>query len=307
MALDLPYPTPDPAHTLATMSQWEAFFLGITGVIPGVGGLFAASMNSGARTVTIQSGATLIRGFYMSGSSATTFNVPAASAGNRVDRLVLRLDRTQTTAGAWITPVIIQGTSGSTTPPAVQTSLTNQWDQTICRWSTNSDGTLSGLVDERYMVGAKLAQFPSTARPPASFPGLGVESDTGRLMRADGTAWSVMAGSTAWITFPYASGYTSAGSSPGYGLVYIAGSTRLKLRGHIQKTSGASFSLVNGVKLGTLPSGYRPAATRYAAIATQYTTQAAARVEIDTNGAVIAQGPQTVDWVSLDGVEVDLA
>jgi hypothetical protein len=164
---------------------------------------------------------------------------------------------------------------------------------------------LSSLVDERYFLGAPTMRFMSGSRPPA-IPGLGIESDTGRIMQADGTSWSVFFSDSGWKNWPFPSGWKTAGSNPGYKLVTLGGDSYLKLRGHFQKNSGSSFSLVGGVLIGTLPVGYRPSVTRILPIATQYTSQAAARVEVDTDGTVTAQGPQSVAWVSLDGVRVDM-
>ena len=193
MALDNAYPTA--ATALTTMTQWEAFFVGMgvgTGIVAGLNGELAPSINSGARTVSIGTGAAVERGFYVNNAATTTLNVPAQSAGNRVDRLVLRLDRTAVTAAAWVTAVIIQGTSGSTTPPAVQATTNASWDLTVCRWTTNSNGTLSGLVDERYFLGGGYTEFSSTARPSASPPRIGRERDTGRLLVANGSTWTAV-------------------------------------------------------------------------------------------------------------------
>lgn len=191
MALDLPYPTPD--TLLSTMAQWEGFYIGMggaSGITPGIGSEFAPSLDSAGRNAVIGSGAALLRGFRVSGSSSTGTAIPAASSQNRIDRLVLRLNRAATTAADWIKPVVIPGSpSASPQPPAVSQSATGLWDLTIARWTSASTGALSGLVDERYLMAGSPLSFSSKARPSASPRRLGIESDTGLPAWSDGSIW----------------------------------------------------------------------------------------------------------------------
>ena len=203
MAYSEPMPTPD-GNTVSTMPEWEAYWVGglggASGVMAGKAGELSPSINSGSRQVSTATGAAFVRGFYVENPSSTfTASVPAASAADRVDRLVLRLDRTAVTAADWLKPVIVQGTSGSATPPALQTSETGSYDEPIGRWTTKADGTLAGLVDERRLSGGQFLGFRSTARPPASPPRQGFELDTGKPMYADGTSWNYYDSDTGWV------------------------------------------------------------------------------------------------------------
>lgn len=203
MAFDEPMPTPD-GNTVATMTDWEAYWVGglggASGVMAGKLGELAPSINSGSRQVSAATGAAFVRGFYVANPSATyTASVPAQSAADRVDRLVLRLDRTASVAANWLKPVIVQGTSGSATPPAIQSSDTGSWDLPIARWTTKADGTLTGLVDERQLAGGQFLAFRSSARPPASPPRQGFELDTGLPMYADGSQWNYYNSDTGWV------------------------------------------------------------------------------------------------------------
>jgi len=76
--------------------------------------------------------------------------IPVASAQNRIDRLVLRLNRGASTSPTVVQPVVITGTpSGSPIePPLVQTP-TGLYDIPVCSWTSTSAGALTGLVDER--------------------------------------------------------------------------------------------------------------------------------------------------------------
>lgn len=262
MAYDPPMPTPD-GNTISTMTDWEAYWVGgfggAAGVLSGNGGELSPSINSGARTVSTATGAALVRGFYIANPSATyTASVPAQSAGDRVDRLVLRLDRTATTAANWLKPLIVQGTSGSSTPPALQTNTTGSWDLPICRWTTKADGTLTGLVDERYLTGAPFVKFKSVSRPATAPARIGLETDTSRLLYSDGSTWKAVIDDTGWVSVATDTSYWTAGS---FDLQIRRIGSVVHFRGsvtrHINKLSVSD----TGSHVLTIPSGYRPAAS----------------------------------------------
>ncbi|NEA22591.1 hypothetical protein [Actinomadura bangladeshensis] len=201
MALDNAYPTS--ASTLSTMAQWEGFFTGFSadGVLPGIRNEFAATLNAGARTAVLDTGAAQIRGFHVDGPSTTATSIPAADTQNRIDRLVLRLDRTAATAAGWITPVVIEGTpSASPQAPALAQTPDGNYDIPIARWTSASDGSLAALVDERQFAAASPVEFRSTAQPSATIRRLGFERDTSRVLWADGTSWRIVHDDTGWVT-----------------------------------------------------------------------------------------------------------
>jgi hypothetical protein len=194
------FPTSD--SQLTTMAEWEALFgeLAPSGVIQGVGSELAVTVSSVARTATIGTGGALIRGFRAGAASSTTLAIPGADSQNRIDRIVARLDRTAVTAADWIKPVIIEGTP-STSPvvPAIDRTTGANWDFPLARWTANSNGTISGLVDERALLVPTLA-FKSTARPALAGPAVGLETDTGRpVTTINGSAWSPLAEDTGWV------------------------------------------------------------------------------------------------------------
>lgn len=264
MAFDEPMPTPD-GNTVSTMPLWEAYWVGglggAAGVMAGKGGDLAPSINSGARTVSAATGAAFVRGFYIANPTATyTANVPAASVADRVDRLVLRLDRTASVAANWLKPVIIQGTSGSATPPAIQSTDAGSWDLPIARWTTKADGTLTNLIDERYKSGGQFLAFNSTARPPASPPRQGFELDTGKPLYADGSAWNYYDTDTGWL------GLTLSNTSwrEFADCVYRIRNGVVTLRIVVSR-QGSTFteSDPDGSALLTLPTQARPSINQY--------------------------------------------
>lgn len=281
---DEAYPLPG-VTTMSTLAEWEAFFtpLGLDGVIRGTGNELVGSLNSGARTAVVGTGAANIRGFHKPVTSATSTAIPAASAQNRVDRLVLRLDRTASAAANFIKPAVITGTSGSTTPPALQATTSGLWDLPICRWTSASNGALSGLTDERYWADGS---FNSTSRPPAAPARFGIELDTGpRTMWANGTTWSpITLADTGELGLTV--GYTSAWSTNGAFVGRKVGSI-VDLTINLQRINTTWTSNdTDGTHLATIPTTLRP--YRYKYFGVQFTGAIGARVEVRSDGTVWA-------------------
>jgi hypothetical protein len=203
------FPVPGVA-SMSTATEWEEYFTSadICGVVSGL----VPSLNTTGRQAVMGVGAAMIRGYYKPVTSSTGTAIPSASGSNRIDRLVLRLDRTASTAANWIKPVVIEGTPSSTpSPPAVTQSSSGSWDLPICRWTSASSGALSGLVDERYFLGGQTLLFSSTSRAsgliPASPRRFGIETDTGHALVSDGAAWNEIAYDTGWASLTLNSTY----------------------------------------------------------------------------------------------------
>lgn len=142
---------------LVTTSDWEALHSAIGGFSSidfSAGSAFASSFDVPGRNIVIADGNIVIKGQLWRCDAPVSTAIPGASAQNRIDRLVLRLNRGASTSATVIQPVVITGTpSGSPVePPLVQTP-TGIWDYPICSWTATSAGALSGLTDERYTGG----------------------------------------------------------------------------------------------------------------------------------------------------------
>lgn len=288
MALDDAFPSgTTPPTQLTTATQWESFFVaglgGATGVAQGVGGTFAGSLNSGTRSAVLATGAAMVRGFYVNGGSASSTAIPAASGQNRIDRLVLRLDRTASAAGNWILPVVIEGTAGASPQvPALATSPTGSYDTPICHWTSGSDGSLGTLVDDRVFLGGQLLAFESTSRPAASVIGLGIETDTGRILRADGSAWSVAIDDSGWVNVPLLGHWGVGGFTPQVrrvnGVCYF--------RGSVVRTTDVLPVTNTDNNLAAMPTGYVPAGTHnYVAMSS---ATALIRIQIQPGSGAVA-------------------
>lgn len=257
---------PLPGVTQITdVGGWEGFFSATqeSGVIFGL----EPSLNSGARTVSVAIGSAFIRGFYKPNSGTLATGVPGASAQNRVDRLVCRLNRSATLAADFIKFVILQGTSGSTTPPALTQVLTTTgiWEQPICRWTSASNGTLSGLVDERHSPWGWFTSGARTAGLVPPYPArVAVELDTGRVWRGDNAAWHLLTEDTGWVSLPLNGPNASAWSLNTICRTRrVNGVVQVRIAVKRWDSSPLPISDTDGSVPIILPTGFAPTVTEY--------------------------------------------
>ncbi|WP_433329945.1 hypothetical protein [Spirillospora sp. CA-294931] len=262
MALNDAYPTS--STTLTTMAQWEAFFRGMSasGIVAGVLNEFEPSLDTGARAAVMASGAAEIRGFHVDGPTPTATPIPDPSAQNRVDRLVLRLDRAAATAAGWITPVVIPGTPHATNPqppPLIQGDI-GTFDLPISRWTSTAAGSLANLVDERILKMGPPLVFFSWARPPAAIRRIGTEIDTGRTLRADGTAWVPITDDTGWVSLTPLTGPDKAAWTPNSVCRVRRVNETVHVRIAVKRWNSSALTLADadGSAPITLPAGFRP-------------------------------------------------
>lgn len=207
---------------LTTTSDWEALTAmagaACTAIDGAVGSAMIPSLDTGGRNAVMADGNASIRGYLWRCDAPVNTPIPAASAQNRIDRLVLRLTRGATTSPTVIVPTVITGTpSGSPVmPPLVQTT-SGIYDISISSWTATSAGALTGLIDQRRMT-----------------------NDIWHDMRPlSASGW---AGSVAGMTPPQ---YRFSDD-----LAWI------ELAGKVQTNS--TSGQMNGVVFATLPTNYRP-------------------------------------------------
>ena len=138
---------------MTTTSEWEYLFSaagGRDGIDLSIGNAMTPSLDTPGRNAVIADGNALIRGQLWRCDAAVSTPIPAASAQNRIDRLVLRLTRAATTSVTVVQAFIISGTpSGSPTVPPLTQTPTGIWDLPICHYTATSAGGLTPLVDDR--------------------------------------------------------------------------------------------------------------------------------------------------------------
>ena len=141
---------------LTTTSEWEALIDGLglnDGIDSTVGSQMNPSLDTPGRNIVIAAGNVLIKGQLWRCDASVSTPIPAASAQNRIDRLVLRLTRTASTAASVVTPTVITGTpSGSPVAPPIVQTTTGIYDIPVCSWTSTSAGGLTTLNDERQFI-----------------------------------------------------------------------------------------------------------------------------------------------------------
>jgi hypothetical protein len=141
---------------LAATSEWEAL-LSITGkasaVDGSVGSAMVPSLDTGGRNAVIADGNAVIKGMLWRCDAPVSTPIPAAAAQNRIDRLVLQLNRGATTSPTVIQPVVVTGTpAASPVIPALTQTTGGIWQLPISHWTSTSTGALTGLIDDRTLA-----------------------------------------------------------------------------------------------------------------------------------------------------------
>src|SRR6266568_8835577 len=250
---------PQPLLQLTTDADWETLAAGM-GAGDGVILNPTTSLDSVGRNAVMAAGACVVKGKLWSCDAPFNTAIPAASGSNRIDRLVMRLNRTAGTATAFLQPVVITGTpSGTPVIPALTQTTTGIWDLPISHWTSASTGALTGLIDERFDTG-KSMQSGLAANMPLWLvrPTLYYQTDTGILMVWTGSVWAPVGNQpVAWSNMPSPVNSWGIGGHAQY---------RLTINGDLQVsfkdlTVGSASDGTNIWNAGALPAAYQVANT----------------------------------------------
>lgn len=261
-SLDLAGPVPGVSQ-METADDWEAFFrpMQADGVLSGM----VPTLNSGTRSAVISAGSAFLRAYIAKAASSNSTAIAAASGQDRIDRLVLRLDRTASTEANWIKPVVITGTPGaSPVAPAIQATDNASWDLPISHWRSTSAGALTGLVDDRVFAAGPAQLLATSGQTPLQArPGLLIDpANPDLLYSADGSAWETVVTDTDTGWQAQSVNGSNSGSWSASGTCHVRLRNRTAtLRFIIQRTSTngdllASFDA--GSNPFTLDTQYRP-------------------------------------------------
>ncbi|MYS48234.1 hypothetical protein GTY23_45105 [Streptomyces sp. SID5998] len=191
---------------------------------------------------------------WTSGSTAVSIPIDANASGSpRTDRIVLRLDRSDWT----VTAAKRTGTPGGGTPALVQNSGdTGLWEIPLALATVASgSGTVTVTRSELY-VGTRCRPCTSTTRNPTPRIGeLGFETDTGRTIQWDGSAWQVVyedSGET--VLSPSAvSGWAVEGQT----IIQVRSGIAYVRFGDFRRTSALQEGVVSRLPI-ILPPAYQP-------------------------------------------------
>jgi hypothetical protein len=189
---------PSPAHNSRAVTDSEYEVLTARSVYSGVVGhpqdAAVVSAGTGLTVVVRNNVYGNVRGFaWYSGTTDETLPIAANSSGStRIDRVVLRLDRSNWT----VRPAVKPGTPGSGTPPSLTTDGigVGVYEITLARVIVPTGATSVTVTREELYIGSRIRACTSTTRP-VGVTVLGevcYETDTGCLRVWTGTAWSLV-------------------------------------------------------------------------------------------------------------------
>lgn len=204
-----------------TESQYSELFsqLQDSGVVgdPGSTDLLVSADGTGMN-VKLQSGFAVVRGHAFANTGVETLTVQPAAGVARVDRAILRLDPSENT----ITPLVLEGTPGSATPPTLTRTLYGVYEVSLGIINVSA-GAVSlvgqNVTPDREFTGTRIRAWTTATRPaePRAYQ-LGYNTAASRWEFWNGDAWVDLAPSINWggvddkpATFPPAAHGHSGG------------------------------------------------------------------------------------------------
>lgn len=304
--------------SIQTIGDWENFFHPAfgSGVIPGAGSELVPSLDTSGRNIVIQSGAAIVRAFYKPVSTATYTPIPAASSQNRIDRLVLRLNRAATAGTSFVQPVVITGTPApSPQVPAVTQTSNGLWDLPIAHWTSASNGSLTGLVDERAKISSPVVVMPSTAGEPSlDRASLLIQPDTGNLLvsPAPGAAWKTVWQDDSWKQGGNGLNGWTAATHPNHYFQFRFAAPGLVVAEFSLGAPGGTSGISDGTQIlaDPIPAAYWPPSQRVLPAHTDYqrnlpgspySNNESSCLRVDSSGIVTCWGFSTFATFALGG------
>jgi len=136
---------------LTTTTEWEAF-CSAANIYDGVdsSNSFAPSLDTGGRNAVMGAGSCLIKGMLWRADANVSVPIPAAASQDRIDYLVLQLNRAASTSPTVIQPVVVTGAPAATpVPPTLTQNATGIFQIPISQWTAHSTGVLDTMYDAR--------------------------------------------------------------------------------------------------------------------------------------------------------------
>lgn len=254
---------------------------------------------------TAQPGKAIVGGHVISSSGVASGNLAANNGStDRIDAVVLRLDRTQE---PWDYEVTIrQGTPGGGQPSISRDSAGVQ--ELLLATIKVAPGSATSLLNDcRVRHAGSLLTGTSAQKPYGSVDGtLFYESDTGRLIQRQGSNWVTVNEDTGWVSVtpktPWYTGSMYMRRKGGY--VTVAG---ILTRGQNTLPAGDDLS-----EFATIPVGFRPGRRWVKAASFGNTNPRITRMVVETDGRFYQEYPSgtmptgfTIDMSQVSGWPTD--
>jgi hypothetical protein len=141
---------------LTSTGDWEylqSILSGVNAIDASVGSAMVPSLDTGGRNAVLADGTIALKGMLWRCDAPVSTPIPAASAQNRIDRLVVQLNRSAGSSPTVIQPVVVTGTpSGTPVIPALVQTTSGIWQYPVSHWTSTSAGALTGLIDDRLLM-----------------------------------------------------------------------------------------------------------------------------------------------------------
>jgi hypothetical protein len=268
---------------LTTQFEWEKLFsaMGIFDGIDGSNDLVPSSPAGG--NISVAAGTVIIKGQMWRCDAPQPTPLPAnpAAGMTRTDVLFIQYNRAASTSPTVVQLLIATGSpaaSNPVPPPPTQNPVgsggSGVWQIPVAQWTVNNAGAISGFKDIRQFSGKSTILMFSTARPAPVQPRLGLEIDTGNVMRWDGSAWqSAVPASPPKVQSWH---WTFGGAAPGLAESVIPGSQQ-----SITVNFPSMLAVIGLVDIA-LPASGGAAYTAFAQLD---------GANVEGNSFIVAQGP----------------
>lgn len=287
-------------RNLETDDEWQTMtrLFSTSGVDSADGGAaLTATLGTSPRQVSLALGGCFVEGRYRPRQAAAdAVAIPAAAGSDRIDRVVMRLDRQAAEPEDVLKPVVITGSPAASPTAPAMLSNAQYTDIPLWQWRARSTGVLDQLRDERRFVGLTHVSAPTdigvlSTHQPGS---LWWQRTANRLtVKQDSGVYIVAAEDTGWVAPAEQSGlYQSVASSPplvraknGYGA--LAGAVR-RITSAVGR--GDDNSPILRIQADLRPSRQWTKAGIYDNVSGS-TDPGHCRLVVDTNGWLFVQEP----------------
>lgn len=163
----------------------------------------AVSADSSGMNVKVAAGSATVRGYMILSDAIVTLAVQASESQTRVDRVVLELDLAQPQYADRITPKVLKGTAGSSTPPALTQTDAGTYQISLALVTVDASVVTiaaAKVSDDRDWISGNVGRWISNSKRPTSPRkyDLGFNDALQQWEFWTGTAWQSLIPTLAW-------------------------------------------------------------------------------------------------------------
>jgi len=178
---------------LTTTTDWENL-MAVMGIWDGVDSTSSFVPTLSGSSILMGAGQCIIKGQLWDQAAQTQYTPTKPVTNPRMDILVIGLNRGATTQQTVVSAYIISGAESTTSPPPAphltqSTAVGGKWEIPVCQYVIAPSGVITSVTDVRQFAGHTVVAMLSGSRPSPAHPRIGLETDTGYLLRWDGTNW----------------------------------------------------------------------------------------------------------------------